>query len=226
MLARHSLVWLTDAGWQEAQNSAPQDCREIIAAWKRTDWPAIARRHDPEATQEQACLGIALPPDSVDGSKKRIPVRVSRSSIRKSDAPPALDAVLAAAPPDWREPLAALDANARAAGICLRVYGSLALQAFTGQAYLTKASDIDLLFAPHSVASLSRGLELLRTYAGSLPLDGEILFPAGQAVAWKEWDRAQTSGGGCRVLVKEMQAVRLRSLDELLSLLETAPWPA
>jgi phosphoribosyl-dephospho-CoA transferase len=49
-----------------------------------------------------------------------------------------------------------------------------------------------------------------------LPLDGEIVFPSGDAVAWKEWAGAE------RVLVKRASAVRLAPVAELLSTLEDA----
>jgi phosphoribosyl-dephospho-CoA transferase len=94
------------------------------------------------------------------------------------------------------------------------------MQAITGQSYLTPASDIDLLFVPADAASLRAGLALLEQYAALLPLDGEIVFPSGEAVAWKEWISAGRHDA--RVLVKDAGAVRLAPMAQLLATLEAA----
>lgn len=222
MLARHSLAWLSADGWAQAYSSAPESCREFIPQWQQMDWPAVARRRDADTGEEDECLGVALPPDAVTGIKRRIPVRASRSHIKKISAPLALKALLASAPDGWRGQLAALDIKACHLGIDFKVYGSAALQATTGQQYLTPTSDIDLLFYPVDETQLQDGLSLLDKYAATLPLDGEIVFPSGQAVAWKEWIQARAASTACRVLVKEVQAVYLRSIDELLATLESS----
>jgi phosphoribosyl-dephospho-CoA transferase len=116
--------------------------------------------------------------------------------------------------------LAALASGAANEGIVLRVYGSLALQVLTGQAYLTASSDIDLLVRPRDAAGLDAALALLGKHAQRLPLDGEIVFPGGRAVAWKEWAAACAGAPGSRVLVKEMTRVSLVTTDTLLAALE------
>jgi phosphoribosyl-dephospho-CoA transferase len=126
--------------------------------------------------------------------------------------------VLPAVPDRWRPPLSALIADARRAGLDLRVYGSVAFQALTGQAYLTAASDIDLLLAPRTVEQYRYALALLARHAHALPLDGEIVFPQGPAVAWKELLRVR--GPGARVLAKSTDAVSLRSVESLVASLE------
>jgi phosphoribosyl-dephospho-CoA transferase len=123
-----------------------------------------------------------------------------------------------AAPERWRDLLGEL--LAQADGLALQVYGSLAMQAITGQRYLTPRSDIDLLFAPASRAALGAGIELLARYGAVLPLDGEIVFPSGDAVAWKEWINAERDGA--RVLVKDARSVRLAPSAQLLATLEAA----
>src|SRR6185369_13349406 len=118
----------------------------------------------------------------------------------------------------WQLPFAHL--RKASAGMDLRVFGSLALQALTGQAYLRESSDIDLLFRPRSTSELDAGTLLLASFLGELPLDGEIVFPSGQAVAWKEWftARAHTE----RVLIKSQASVKLAPRAELRAELETA----
>ena len=132
--------------------------------------------------------------------------------VRRRQPPLALAAVTAHAPAHWRAPLAALLADAERHGCSLSVFGSAAMQALTGLPYLTPRSDLDLLLHPRGVAALHAGLALLLRHAGALPLDGEIVFPGGAAVAWKEW----SGSGEQRVLVKHIDGVRLASKAELL----------
>lgn len=223
MFARHSLVWLSDQGWREAEDGAPEDCRAAVAQWRRADWPTVARRHDADAGDERigvACVGIALPPDPASGCKKRIALRVSAFNIRTVGMPLLLRDALPSAPAAWRSELATFDHAAAAQGLSFHVYGSAAFQALTGREYMTPASDIDLLFYPATNEQLSAALRLLAAHAGTLPLDGEIVFPSGQAVAWKEWMHARDAQSGARVLSKETHAVRLAGVDELLGTLE------
>jgi phosphoribosyl-dephospho-CoA transferase len=68
-----------------------------------------------------------------------------------------------------------------------------------------------------SKQQLHAGLALLGGPAHGLPLDGEIMFPSGQAVSWKEWASASTASA--RVLVKDADSARLAALEELLATL-------
>jgi phosphoribosyl-dephospho-CoA transferase len=220
MCKRHDLVWLSDQGWQrarEALDKAPAHCRDIIEMWRQADWPAIVRRADADLLPEQLSVGIAMPPRPTDGCKIRIGLRVSRSDVKKVLPPLSVAQINEATPASWRPFLTALDRDAGSQGLTIRVYGSVALQALTRQPYLTATSDIDVLLRPMTRAQLHRGLNLLNSYARNLPLDGEIIFPDGQAVAWKELSSALRATCGTRVLVKEMHGVYLATTNALLA---------
>lgn len=217
MFARHDLVWLSDQGWQRAQDAAHAACRDLIGAWRQADWPAIVRRTDADLLPGQLSIGVSMPPRPDDGHKTRIGLRVARTDVKKMLPPLPIAQVAEAAPGSWRPLLNALDDEAGAHGLAIRVYGSVALQALTRQAYLTETSDIDVLLRPMTVAQLERGLALLNFYASRLPLDGEIVFPTGQAVAWKELSSALHASSGTRVLVKEMNGVSLATTSALLA---------
>ncbi|KQV61952.1 hypothetical protein ASE26_09580 [Duganella sp. Root198D2] len=189
-----------------------------MVRWADADWPLVVRRRDDAAQSEDACLGLAAPPDPASGAKLRLPLRVPSQHIARHSAPLPLDAVTDALPAHWRASFARL-AESRA-GLDLRVFGSLALQALTGQAYLRDASDIDLLFRPRDSAELDEGTLLLASHHDELPLDGEIIFPSGQAVAWKEW--FTTRARAERVLVKSQDGVKLGTRAELRAELEPA----
>jgi phosphoribosyl-dephospho-CoA transferase len=236
MFARHDLAWLTRDGWQHVLATASPDtpAHAAITRWTNADWPLVVRRRDnaahapaPDAPHAPACaemqaddafLGLAAPPDAASGAKLRLPLRVPARHIARHSAPLPLTAVAHSLPAHWQAPFTRLG---KASGsLDLRVFGSLALQALTGQAYLRETSDIDLLFRPRSSAELDEGTLLLASYLGELPLDGEIVFPSGQAVAWKEWftARAHTE----RVLVKSQSSVKLGTRAELRAELEPA----
>jgi phosphoribosyl-dephospho-CoA transferase len=107
-----------------------------------------------------------------------------------------------------------------AGALSVRVFGSVAMQALTGLQYVTATSDVDVLFEPASRAALEDGLALLSRHAAVLPLDGEIVFPGGAAVSWKEWRMAMAHPA--KVLVKDLRSVRLADTASLLARLETA----
>lgn len=218
MYSRHDLVWLTPGGWQSALEQAEPVWHDALARWQREDWPAIVRRQDVDALASVVPVGVALPPDRATGVKPRIALRILATAIARHSTPIPIVQAVEAAPPRWQAALAAFAANTQ--DLNLKAYGSLALQAVTGQAYLTSSSDIDLLFAPASLSQLKCGIEKLSAACAHLPLDGEVVFPNGDAVAWKEWRDA--TAAGARVLVKSADTVRLANPAALLESLEAA----
>lgn len=214
MFSRHELVWLTAQGWDTALERAQPGQQAGIERWRRADWPAVVRRAGVGLEAGEVSLGIPLPP-TPDGVKGRIAMTALKADVARHTPALALADAAQAAPDHWRKGLDALTA-----GLPLRAYGSLAMQAITGQSYLTPSSDIDLLFFPTDGESLRAGLALLEQHAAVLPLDGEIIFASGAAVAWKEWINA--ARGQARVLVKDAGAVRLAPMAELLATLEAA----
>lgn len=218
MYARHNRVWLSERGWQQALAAVPEQFLAEVGAWRKAGWPVIARRADADAPVSQACLGIALPPR--DGIKPRIALRVDAAGVRQVLPALGLADVTAAILPAWRAGFDRLLAAAQEHGLRFRVFGSVALEAITGRAYVGATSDIDLLFHPASQAELALAVALLDSHAASLPLDGEIVFPGAAAVSWKEWRNAMRDAGGQRVLVKGSAAVHLSGSAALLSTLD------
>ncbi|HEX8612397.1 MAG TPA: malonate decarboxylase holo-[acyl-carrier-protein] synthase [Telluria sp.] len=214
MYSRHDQAWLSSAGWAAALGVAAPEHAQALEQWRRHDWPLVVTRRAPDAAPGIVCLGLAPPPDA--GRKLRIALQVNEHALARVENALSLHAAAVAAPARWAAPLAAMLTDA--GGITLRAYGSLALQAVTGLAYLTDSSDIDLLFKPASLHELDAGTQLLQAHAHHLPLDGEIVFPGGAAVAWKEWRDAAASGA--RVLVKNDDGVRLATTASLRDLLQ------
>lgn len=218
MYPRHKLVWLSADGWSGLLAAADATHAAPIRRWAEAGWPLVARRSDADLAAGEVSLGLALPPDPDSGHKVRIALRAQLSGVSNSAPPLLLKDVIDTLPPAWREAAARLEAEA--AGLTLRVYGSAALQALTGLPYLRPTSDLDLLFAPATDRQYQSGLALLQKYAGRLPLDGEVVFPRGSAVAWKELAAAGSTDD--RVLSKESDTVRLTQLNLLLATLRAA----
>lgn len=202
MSARHDLVWLTRSGWGAALEQAPQH-DAVLRDWFEHDWPLVVRRQEPGAGDAVLSLGMPLP--LAEGVRQRVALVVQLAQIARQTPPLTIADALACAPSTWLAPLLALQRDFT--GLDLRVYGSLAMESITGLPYLRPESDIDLLLRPATRAELHAGAALLAQHAQLLPLDGEIVFPNGDAVSWKEWSAARRDGA--RVLVKSLHSVRL-----------------
>ncbi len=236
MFARHDLVWLSSRGWERVRAAAPFDAVEALDLWRDGGWPAVVRRAETGLAPNEVAIGFALPPRRAasgkagpegkggHGGKLRVGCRVELSDIQRRTRALALVGALDAVPEHWHGGLAALEAEAASEGIGLAVYGSVALEALTGQRYLTPASDIDLLLRPLSRAQLMAGLALLARHAATLPLDGEVVFADGRAVAWKELRAGLESAPGTRVLAKGLERIALVAPDELIATLEEQTW--
>jgi phosphoribosyl-dephospho-CoA transferase len=212
MFRRHDLVWLTPQGWDTALRGLAGAPRELAGHWRTRGLPAVVRRTEPDTPASLVCLGIPAPPDPHSGQKVRLGFAAERDHVAR--VAPALALDDAEAPAAWQPGLASLGVALRAAGVDCRVFGSLAMQTLTGDRYLGETSDVDLLLRPLDGAQLDAGLALVARHAHSLPLDGEIEFPFGHAVSWKEWLGAQS--GADRVLAKHLDTVALMRRDALL----------
>jgi phosphoribosyl-dephospho-CoA transferase len=240
MYARHDLIWLTPLGWyaqlaahpralgaaadvdldavHTATSAAVLAARAVLERWRDRGWPLIVRRCEPGTPDDALCAGLAAPPDRATGAKLRIPLVVDRRHIARHEHPLPLQAVLPTLPARLQANFA--DFATAAERFDMRVYGSVAMQALTAQVYLHPASDIDVVFRPTTLQALDAGVALLAEHAQHLPLDGEIVFPSGEAVAWKEWHASHA--GNARVLVKKASCVLLRPAEALRTELEAA----
>jgi phosphoribosyl-dephospho-CoA transferase len=216
-LRRHAFVWLSaDAHLRDAVTCEPPDA-PIVSQWIDARRPLVVRRQPSTCRNGGVALGIASTPET---GKRRIGVEVRRDAIDHIAPPPALRSVARSAPPHARVQVAALCAAAEAASLDMRVFGSFAWETLTGLAYVTAASDLDVLWQPRRAADIDAGIALLEKWerTGGMRVDGEIVLGDDHAVAWREW-----STSGTRVLVKRLHDVQLREPAELLAVLERAP---
>ena len=228
MPPRHNLAWLTASGWEAVQAATvqqPVPVRDALARWHSAGWPLVVRRAEPEQPAGTIAVGIPLPPHADTGVKIRVAAIVAPQHIERMEPPLLLASALKSVLPQWRAALLALQMEAMDALPPLRVYGSLAWQSLTGMTYLRNTSDIDLLFSPASRDQLALGIALLARHATALPLDGEVIFPSGAAVAWKEWRDVVGTGAvsaSGRVLAKYADCIALTDCAALLASFDVA----
>lgn len=190
---RHHLIWVDAGSWRQhilgqLDDSLDRAAQETLSAWFNAGRPAIVRRLQPQEPPEGVGLGVSLPPAK---GKRRLALRLASPAITCALPPPLLSEILAAAPAAWRAALASLDAQTRAHGLELRVYGSLAWQFLTGESYVSANSDVDLLCDLRDGASWRTLVQLLLAWerTSGLRADGECIGHDDRAVAWRELAR-------------------------------------
>ena len=207
--SRHHLAWLDVGAPRWLQSALPSPMRDRLQAWLRVGRPAIVRRRVPGEPDHAIALGVPFSPGR---GQERIGFLAAAGAVTDLQPPPLLAAVIASAPPDWRPPLRQLDAQTRALGLELRVYGSLLWQHLTGDPYLTPRSDIDLLIRAPDGDALRTGLAGIARWERdcNLRADGEVVLPDGAAAAWRELLLARD-----RVLVKGAAGMALRPASSI-----------
>jgi phosphoribosyl-dephospho-CoA transferase len=120
------------------------------------------------------------------------------------------------APLAWQPAITVLLALGRDIGVAPRVFGALLWEKLTGLAYLTGASDLDLLWRADDEARTARLLAgLLDIDRDFLPtIDGELELPEGAGVSWRELAACLASGQD-KVLAKSIDTVTTRSIAQL-----------
>lgn len=193
MLARHSLVWLSeDADWQALTPAAGPRLRD----WFRAGHPAVVARQDGSEPADRLRLGVPLPPSE---AKQRLSLSVAAAPLRRQAPPPLLDAVIDHAPARSHAALQALSDGAHAGAALPRVFGSFAWQALTGLAYVHDGSDLDLLWPVSCPAQADAVVALVQAWERrhGLRADGELLLPGECAANWREY-----AGDARQVLIK------------------------
>lgn len=216
VLQRHQLVGLSQAGWDDIQARPWDDMtHSCLAYWAARRLPLVVTRQPTDRPDGVMVLGLAAP---IQWQRRKFALQAQRGHLRPSRDFPAASAVagllLQAVRPGWFglcEKLASL-------GSAARVYGSHGWQQLTGLDYLHPESDIDLRLAVSTPAMADAVAAALdgATFSGPR-LDGELVFPDGTAVAWREWLQWRARKVDC-ILVKRLVGPALEHGDGWLTL--------
>jgi phosphoribosyl-dephospho-CoA transferase len=209
-LQRNQLVWLTPAAW-DAMLLRPWDAqsKDLLRHWHAHHLPLVVCRQ--RAGASDACASLGLPAPAQWGRRKLALEAVAGDIAGVGRFPLLQQIAWDAADAEQIEPLLR---HMAALGVALQVYGSYGWQHLSGLPCVREASDLDLLAPVPDLATAAQVTWLLQGLALHCRVDGEIVFPNGWAVAWREY--AQLIGGSvAQVLVKERAGVQLLDMAAL-----------
>ncbi len=197
-----------------AASCANKEQRATVLRWLGCGFPLVARSRQASDAPGRQPVGLCLP---LAQDKLRISLSIAHDDIAGINEPIALDAVANVLSCDARDVALELAAHARTLGFTARAFGSAAWQWRTGETYLSRDSDLDILAAPRGPQALAAWLERLRHLEDRTPmrLDGEVEGESGDAVNWRE-----LAGSAMELLVKSSGGARLAprvSLDSAWS---------
>lgn len=207
-LHRQQLIRLSDDGWTRVLDAPWDDgARACLALWAARGLPLVVTRQPPSLADAVAA-GLPAP---ARFQRRRLALAVAARDLMFLDEFPPAAAVTRLLPWALAAPWRALVASLASAGCRARVYGGFGWQVLTRLSYVHAESDLDLLLPVSAPTHADEVARLLAELAWHGPrLDGELLFPDGAAIAWREW-RDHRQGRASRVLVKRLRGVALES---------------
>lgn len=217
---RHQLVWLTEAAWQGVRSrNWDTQAQAILRHWHGQQLPLVvsSQRQTPP---HSISLGLPAP---LQWERRRLALEVVEDGIaRRGSFPLLVDTVLththAAQLQDLLQHVAALQ-------VPLQVYGSFGWQHISGMPCVRDSSDLDLLAHVPDLGLAGQLVWLLQGLKLPWRVDGELLFPNGWALAWREY--AQLIGGKVeQVLVKQRSGAQMCNMVELRAALRSYVPPA
>lgn len=212
-LRRNRLVWLHAQAWSQVQDHAwDAEAQIILAHWQRNKLPLVVCRQRIDVAPNQLCLGLPAPRQ---WSRRRLALTVELNQVAAIGAFPTLQQM--AQVMHWELAALELDGELTQLGVTPQVYGSHGWQWLTRMAYVHEASDLDVTLNVPDFQTASRVTALLAAAELGPRLDGEIVFPDGQAVAWRELQRL-LAGHTAQVLLKDRHNIRLVALEDVKNL--------
>nr|AGU11473.1 Phosphoribosyl-dephospho-CoA transferase MdcG [uncultured organism] len=205
MLRRHQLAWLDEAGWA-ALRAQPRDpeAAECVAHWGAQHLPLVVTRQGAEA--DLLALGLPAP---ARWNRRRIALSVPRVHVTTLGAFPLAREIGPMLPAHAREPWLLLCNSLMRMSVVSRVHGSHGWEVITGERHVRSGSDVDLHVAVGTPDAADAVVECLEAAAPWAPtIDGELQFPDGADVSWREWARWRR-GEVAEVMVKRLHGVAI-----------------
>ncbi|MCP1673416.1 phosphoribosyl-dephospho-CoA transferase [Natronocella acetinitrilica] len=198
---RHHLAWLVPDAQVHVVESA---WTPIVRSWLQQRRPLIVRRRLPGEPAGELVLGLPLPNRL---GRQRLALRAPPDALLRLEPPPPLALAADVLPEQARRIVREIADRIDDCGARALVYGSVAWQWLTGEAYLRSDSDVDVLIVPDALWHPGRGHAVLRDMAAVRKprLDGELVLGDGAFVAWRE-----LLGDSRDVLVKTAGGASLR----------------
>jgi len=220
-LRRHQLRHLSAAGWGQVMAMPWRDeARLCIDHWARHRLPLVVTRQprgpgrpDGSSTEEIA-LGLSAP---ACWGRLRLAVHAPPAALLYAGEFPRAADVVGLLPVEAHLAWQRLCDDLLAREVPVHVFGSYGWQRLTGMAYLRPGSDVDLWLGVRDAAQADAAVVCLRDFDHALShprIDGELLFPDGAAVAWREWADART-GRVSSALFKHIDGVALARVPAL-----------
>lgn len=209
-LRRHQLAYLSAAGWRQVL-AHPLDPRAavLLATWQERRWPLVVGRQCADAADGQVTLGWPAP---LSCARLRLSLRVAGNALAWLDEFPGAMAAMGLLSRKKRLALEPLLQSLVQLGTRPRVYGSYGWQLTTGLDYVHAASDLDLWLSVTGAQQADAAVALLQGCPQQdLRVDGELMFPGGAAVAWREY-AAWRAGRTRSMLVKHLDSATLESV--------------
>jgi phosphoribosyl-dephospho-CoA transferase len=207
-LRRHQLAYLTAAGWRKVLGRPwTKEAAVHLTFWAERNLPLVVTRQSDACDEGEIALGWPAP---LACDRMRMALQVEGTCVAFLDEFPRARAVVSLLPRGTRTPLQSLVHALDALGVEPRVYGSYGWQLVTGLGYVHAGSDLDLWLSVDSQKRADDAVKLLQE-AGApkgLRIDGELMFPGGAGVAWREYAKWRT-GLARGLLVKRLDGVAL-----------------
>lgn len=221
-LRRHQLAYLTARGWEQAlARSATSAAAEPLRRWAERGLPLVVPRQPTERAPGSIVLAWTSTPAS---GRVRVAVEVPLRAVAYFHEFPQARAALALLPRSARAAARALLDRLASLGLQARVYGSYGWQVLGEETYIRAGSDLDLWIPVADHEQAAAAARLLADTGGALRgvrLDGELLFPDGAGVAWREY-AAWREGRARTLLVKRIDAVQVTDVLALPAWCEAA----
>lgn len=213
-MRRHDRVYLLPgAGFETPCVEAGGPLWLAARQWIDRGRPLVAARQPVDGARVLLGLGLPLTHD-----RKRLSIYVDRSSIALVRSPVGVEQCLPRLPAAVADVLRLLYDEIDDCGARLGIFGSLAWEVVSDDAYRHAGSDIDVICDVVDCRQYEIALAALARAQSRLAcrLDGELRLPDGKAVAWRELAQADCSAGE-KVLVKGEAAPALMPLSEFLA---------
>lgn len=212
-LQRNQLVWLHPGAWQEI-TARPWDdqARSLLTHWAERQLPLVVARQREGTDPTHISLGLPAP---LQWERRKLALEARPEHVARTGHFPWLHALVQQG--TWSEGVHVRARALRALGLQARVYGSHGWQSITGLACVHDASDLDLCFEAPDLHTAIALCKVLAELDHGMPLDGEIVFRQGGAVAWRELHQL-VSGQVQQVLTRNRYALRLSDMQGLRGL--------